>query len=408
MRINNEGSGDAQAVQNAAQALEPTQASAGRLAEKDKLVFVDCLRGLAIVLVILVHHSQRFPGLPLLQSIAAYGQLGVQLFFVASAFTLCLSADARRQESSPTRNFYLRRLMRIAPLYYFGIAFYLGITLLREGMPEHGYPGPYTPTNIIANVLFVHSFVPAAFNGVVPGGWSIGTEMAFYAIFPLLHERFSASFHRYGTSALFLWPVAGLIGAAAIEYALYVVTGTGISNNSVVYCNIINQLPVFLIGMSTYFAIKSGRLPSHLVRDIAGFAIFSATSLLLLHFGERGRLPPGVFTILPATAALSFVFLLSRARSELFITSTSWLARVGQFSYSMYIFHFVFAWSVTSGVLRVLGTSELAQALLYLPTLFMSVIGSLGVAILSKRLIEDRFIDKGKALIRHLDSRQVA
>ncbi|WP_380784379.1 acyltransferase family protein [Sphingomonas sp. R86520] len=381
------------------------QAESGRLAEKDKLVFVDWLRGLAILLVIVVHHSQRFPDLPSVRTIASYGQLGVQLFFVASAFTLCLSADARRQESHATRNFYLRRLIRIAPLYYFGIFFYLAMYMVREGIPQNGYPGLYTPVNIIANLLFVHSFVPGAFNGVVPGGWSIGTEMTFYAIFPFLHGWFAAAYDRYGIRALVASPAVGIAVAAALECGLYRYAGKGISNNNLVYCNILNQLPVFLIGMSAYFVIRDGAPPLRPMRDLAALLILGTSSFLLLHLGEEGRLPAAAFTLLPATAALSFVFVLNLARSGTIVTRSLWLARVGQLSYSMYIFHFAFAWVLTSSILRLFELSVRAQAVLYLPTLLLSVLASLAVAKLSKRQIEDRFIDKGKRLIRYLDSR---
>lgn len=59
-------------------------------------------RGLAILAVILVHTSQKVDiGAGRLALLAAYGQMGVQLFFVASAFTLCNSWQAREAESQP-------------------------------------------------------------------------------------------------------------------------------------------------------------------------------------------------------------------------------------------------------------------------------------------------------------------
>ena len=151
-----------------------------------KYAFVDALRGIAVLLVILTHTAQPITGLPgALDALAKYGQTGVQLFFVASAYTLCLSFARRSQEPRPVASFYLRRLFRIAPLYIVGIATYCALHLLRQGGGE-AVLAPYTPANVAANLFFVHGFVPAANNNIVPGGWSIGTEMAFYALFPLL------------------------------------------------------------------------------------------------------------------------------------------------------------------------------------------------------------------------------
>ena len=47
---------------------------------------------------------------------------GVELFFVVSALTLCLSSAARsNREALPTLNFYIRRFFRIAPMFYIAI-----------------------------------------------------------------------------------------------------------------------------------------------------------------------------------------------------------------------------------------------------------------------------------------------
>ena len=88
-----------------------------------KLQYIDILRGIAILGVIAVHSGQQIENLfPIVRSISNYGQLGVQLFFVASALTLCLSMS-ERNEKSPF-NFYVRRFFRIAPIYYLAIIFY--------------------------------------------------------------------------------------------------------------------------------------------------------------------------------------------------------------------------------------------------------------------------------------------
>ena len=142
--------------------------------ESPKLEFVDRMRGAAILLVIAVHFTQVFSD-PLVRAAGSVGQVGVQLFFVASAFTLCRSADqrgaaGRAAEAHPLRNFYIRRLLRIAPLYWLALAIYTLRGVLR------GETLFFTPLNIGANALFVHGLVPSANNTIVPGGWSIGAR----------------------------------------------------------------------------------------------------------------------------------------------------------------------------------------------------------------------------------------
>src|SRR6187402_3310869 len=142
-----------------------------------KYAYIDATRGLAILLVIATHHLQAvattYPLTDLGRSLSDFCRLGVQLFFVASAYTLCLSMDRRSDELHPLLAFYIRRFFRIAPLYYLAVLLYALIGR-----------GTYTPLSIGSNILFFHGFVKSAFNDVVPGGWSISAEMIFYLWFP--------------------------------------------------------------------------------------------------------------------------------------------------------------------------------------------------------------------------------
>jgi peptidoglycan/LPS O-acetylase OafA/YrhL len=77
-----------------------------------KLPYIDALRGVAILGVILWHcTSFGTNGYPdLFTKVIAEGARGVQLFYVLSAVTLCLSFQRRpTKEKHVLRNYYLRR-----------------------------------------------------------------------------------------------------------------------------------------------------------------------------------------------------------------------------------------------------------------------------------------------------------
>ena len=90
---------------------------------------LDLLRGVAILLVVLAHCSQSATGaVPGLSSFAEkYGELGVQLFFIVSGYTMMLTFGGK-VDPAAIRSFYLRRVFRIVPLFWIAIVFYLLIT----------------------------------------------------------------------------------------------------------------------------------------------------------------------------------------------------------------------------------------------------------------------------------------
>src|SRR5664279_5106738 len=85
--------------------------------------FIDALRGYAILAVMAVHASQAAPAWDGVgRLLVDQGAKGVQLFFVVSALTLSKSWHARNDGKLP---FYVRRLFRIAPMFWLGIAFFV-------------------------------------------------------------------------------------------------------------------------------------------------------------------------------------------------------------------------------------------------------------------------------------------
>lgn len=158
---------------------------------------VDVLRGIAILMVIAVH--SRLNGVDAtVHYWSGFGRNGVQLFFIASAFTLMASVQGKPHSAGFWKSFFTRRLFRIAPMYWIGALVYpVFFSIL--------WKQPIDWTSVVANLAFVHGLVPAANNSVVPGGWSIGTEMLFYALFPLVAFCCSTKKGTWAMCSAFLW-----------------------------------------------------------------------------------------------------------------------------------------------------------------------------------------------------------
>ncbi len=107
------------------------------------------------------------------------------------------------------------------------------------------------------------------------------------------------------------------------------------------------------------------------------------------------------FIALPLASAISFIFLFNILRA----TSRSFglVERIGRASYSMYIFHFVFAVFVTRAILKTVPMDGAWENFSFGAALTISTAATYLVARVSEKVIEHRFIEYGRKLTR-LDS----
>jgi peptidoglycan/LPS O-acetylase OafA/YrhL len=165
------------------------------------------------------------------------------------------------------RNFFIRRIFRIAPLYYCGILLYfVSRSVTCKLIGDASEIQSYSILGIIKNIIFVHSLDFRNFNFVVPGGWSIGNEDFFYLLFPFL---FKIQRH-YTTNKVFILIliitlICGLCELTLIYkiqphlIKLNIINNTYYNNEwGFIYCIPINQLPVFLLGILAYRYIRDG------------------------------------------------------------------------------------------------------------------------------------------------------
>jgi peptidoglycan/LPS O-acetylase OafA/YrhL len=156
---------------------------------------LDGLRGVAILLVISFHyinnqlvHSPNKLGL-IVSKLTSFGWVGVDLFFVLSGFLIGSILIRNKKSKKYFSTFYLRRLVRIVPNYYFLIVVFIIILSIPWFAGNYFLSG----NNVIPTWSYftmVHNFYMAYFknfgNTAMSVTWSIGIEEQFYIIFPFI------------------------------------------------------------------------------------------------------------------------------------------------------------------------------------------------------------------------------
>ncbi len=125
------------------------------------------------------------------------GELAVVFFFVLSGFliTHLLIKEEKENGVIGIKKFYIRRFLRIAPLYFLIVAIAFTVLLYFNIFHIPGSSPDSTSNNLWGKLLFYALFLSNAVMpvfGVVPYAaptWSIGTEEQFYLIWPVLIKR---------------------------------------------------------------------------------------------------------------------------------------------------------------------------------------------------------------------------
>lgn len=149
---------------------------------------LDGLRAICVILVI-THHVRD-------QTYWSWlvGQLGVTVFFVISGYlitSLCVREEKRFGAVS-LKAFFLRRSLRILPLYYVTLVVYcflmFGLGVLPEKRPYFQEALPYYLTYMQELPTFYREILlgPGSPPAPLSHSWSLGIEEKFYLLWPLL------------------------------------------------------------------------------------------------------------------------------------------------------------------------------------------------------------------------------
>ena len=155
---------------------------------------LDGIRAVSILIIVWFHFWQQswitptgFDWLP------RYGYLFVDMMILLSGF--CLFLPYARQmvygdKAPSSKEFYKKRIARIAPSYYISILIILFFFVLPNGEYKSF---SQAIKDILAHLFFIHNWFPDSMTYTHLNGalWTVAVEVQFYILFPLLAKAFT-------------------------------------------------------------------------------------------------------------------------------------------------------------------------------------------------------------------------
>jgi peptidoglycan/LPS O-acetylase OafA/YrhL len=310
---------------------------------------------------------------PLQYAIVTAGAFGVPVFFLLSSFLIVelLLREREQTGSIHIKSFYVRRILRIWPLYF---AAFFGLVLLGHFLPN---VGPKTYGTWAAFLLFAGNWY-ILHHGWIAGPldplWSIAVEEQFYIAIPLLSRVGGRRIIAIVSIVLLAVSYASVAYYARLVY----------SGESGQWVNSWFQFQFFAAGALLAIAFH-GRVPRWPIVLRAIVFLVAAGCWICAVMG------PGVKSYDAHTTVAGAIlgWLLVLLGSVLFLVSAlgtperyipRWLTYLGRISYGLYIFHSLMFYFVFEAGERWLPRSF---GELHWSTMAVSTVGTLLVMVLS-------------------------
>jgi len=312
-----------------------------------KIIGLDSLR-FGAFLMIFFHHTLPW---------ATHAYLGVDFFFVLSSFLLTLLAlkEIETTGSFSKINFFMRRALRIFPLYFLILIFsFVALPFLAKAfnfditLPQKEYLYWFFLSNYdYSNSLFALKFL-----------WSIAVEEQFYLIFIAFSFLFAKR----------LWIFIALLLLSYLGFMFYA-TQNGIST----YSHTITHFSNFAMGVLGAYLLKLQKLKTKhafLMTILSFSALFFFKNEITFHL---------VLSIFFSSLILSFIPISHYLKDYKLFKVTEYL---GQYTYGLYIY---------SGFIITFGIKFISIDNIYLSMLVKLAL-LIPVAIASYHLFEKKFL----------------
>jgi peptidoglycan/LPS O-acetylase OafA/YrhL len=336
--------------------------------EPRRFQFIDALRGLASLAVMLFHFyfsgnlNDALAGITpsWLLGCLLEGRRGVDVFFVISGFVMAFSQRTAHVDGRYLLSFGVRRSLRLDPPYWLTLALCLILAHNRQTFLGHG--------NLLANLFYAQTLLNRPI--ILLTAWTLCYEVQFYLVLTLLNGFAQRLGARWGDKSALGWQSAGM-AVAFVPVTVYSLAVAGGLAPNPLEGLFIDRWYLFAAGAFVWWALD-GKISRWWV-----WAMLGAVGV----FGVgRQDLSAGVGAVTALT-----VYAVGRRGRLYDLLGWKPLQFLGMISYSLYLLHPVVGLKVERFGSRFVGHSSLAAlAWMGAATLF-SVAAATGMYYLVER-----------------------
>ena len=352
----------------------------------NRYVWIDSLKGIAILGIILVHSGIRFES-GVVTRFALILDNSVQMFFIISAYLTWKSLDRYFEKNEfnlkTICNWYKLKFVKLAPLYYLALVAYLianptiGVAYETN---QHISVG-----NMIAHLLMLHGLFPTYADAIMGVEWYIGVLIVFYLIAPFVHKVVNT---KGKAVALFAGTVVFTAVATRGANALLGIRMADFWINS--YFSqfwFVLQLPTLALGVLFYFLEQETDSGDRCIQSLL-VIVFATMFLWGQVGGSNNLLGFNTFTLV-AVGYMFFAYGVIIWKNP--VVCNNVFALLGKYSYPIYLLHTIVI-SLTRYIIP-LSSSVQLQVIKYIVDVAICFV----IAIILTKYVDDpiqRFLKK--------------
>ncbi len=344
---------------------------------------IDGIRALAMLMVFLCH-AWEFAGKPMLiLSIGTHRidllyllqtfPSGVDLFMVLSGF--CLFLPLCKEEGLKKwkiRDYFTRRIRRIAPPYYAAIVFTICLPQILVlifhvfGLEANRQPIP-SAFQILTHVFFIHTFFVETWQGINGSFWSLGLEAQFYLAFPLAIW----GYRRYGFKAIWVLAAISILYRILVGIFFREPTPNGGGFDAryfLITIFFIGRWMQFAAGMAAAWIVASYMKSGRRITAMQGTALILTAIVLypiaISRFVTQIHLFPFRDILLAVCCAFLIVGLCASESKWRVFFENRVITFLGFISYSIFLIHQPLMWYFSQLLIKRSNISQLGQLLI--------------------------------------------